>query len=108
MAVIWILGAVCAVIAFVVVRIEAHLDRRDFLREYGAIYPNTWKWRLTKGSAASGMQWAYGGIAVVACLPLFLGLMSAVLHADVPLGDPCSLLEEYSWKWLLLGCLWGG
>jgi hypothetical protein len=46
-------------------------------------------------------------LALPAALVLVVWLTSAVLSADVPGQDPCSLLEPYSWQWWLLGCYWG-
>jgi hypothetical protein len=105
MSVIYLLGTIGAVLAFIAVRIAARQDQRDFQREQGITHPKTERWK--DDSDNYHMQWLYGGVAVVACLPLFLGLMSAVLHADVPISDPCGLLEPYSWQWWLLGCAWG-
>jgi hypothetical protein len=92
-------------LAFLAVYISARLDKRDFDRENGHIYPKTWRLRIH--SDALTLQWMYGAIAVLTCVPLFLGLMSAVLYADVPVKDTCSWLEPWSIEWLLLGCLWG-
>jgi hypothetical protein len=46
-------------------------------------------------------------VGVAGLLSVIAWASVAVLHADVPLNDPCSLLEPYSWRWYLLGCLWG-
>jgi hypothetical protein len=45
--------------------------------------------------------------AAVSAVLLAVWLTSAVLYADVPAQDPCSLLEPYSWQWWLIGCYWG-
>jgi hypothetical protein len=49
----------------------------------------------------------YAPMALPGVLLLVVWLTSAVLYADVPAQDPCSLLEPYSWQWWLLGCYWG-
>jgi uncharacterized membrane protein YkgB len=93
------------VLAFLAVRIAARQDQRDFQREQGITHPKTNRWKAHSDNYQ--MQWIYGGVAVVTCLPLMLGLMSAVLHADVPVKDTCSWLEPWSIEWILLGCIWG-
>jgi hypothetical protein len=60
-----------------------------------------------EGVQGDGMTPFYVPGAVLSLLLVVVWFTSAVVYADVPVGDPCSLLEEWSWKWILLGCLWG-
>ena len=76
------------VLALWLVMLENRLDRRE-------------------GLPGDAPTFFYVPGALLSVVLLVAWASTAVLHADVPFGDPCELLEPYSWKWILLGCLWG-